>query len=122
MKNRMMFYQISPTTYKISRFKEIQKRNIKDWFSRKKFAKTFSKEPLPIVIYKHDSLIIRKLNNVDIELQNNKAVNLAIAAPKVTHILIRPKETFSFWKLVGSITSKKGYLEGLTVKSGLFLL
>lgn len=114
----MMFYEISPLTYKISRFKEIQKRNIKDMFSKKKFAKTFSDETLPIVIYKHNSLIRRKLNNVDQALQNNKAVNLAIAAPKVSKILIRPKETFSFWKLVGSISEKKGYLEGLTVKSG----
>lgn len=114
----MMFYQISPLTYKISRFKEIQKRNIKDLFSNKKFAATFSKEVLPIVIYKHNSLIRRKLGNVDIQLQENKAVNLSIAAPKVSHILIKPKETFSFWKLVGSISPKKGYLEGLTVKSG----
>ena len=114
----MMFYQISPLTYKISRFKEISKRKIKDRFSYKKFATTFSEEPLPVLIYKHNSLIRRKLNNVDQELQNNKAVNLAIAAPKVCNILIKPKETFSFWKLVGSITPKKGYLEGLTVKSG----
>ena len=114
----MMFYEISPLTYKISRFKEIQKRKIKDIFSKKKFAKTFSDEILPIVIYKHNSLIRRKLNNVDQDLQNNKAVNLAIAAPKVSKILIKPKETFSFWKLVGSITEKKGYLQGLTVKSG----
>lgn len=114
----MRFYQISPLTYKISRFKEIQKRNIKDIFSKKKFAKTFSEEPLPILIYKHNSLIRRRLNNVDQELQNNKAVNLAIAAPKVCNILIKPGETFSFWRLVGSISEKKGYLEGLTVKSG----
>lgn len=114
----MLFCEISPTTYKISRFKEIQKRKIHDVFSKKKFAKTFSQEVLPVVIYKHNSLIRRKLNNVDFELQNNKAVNLAIAAPKVSHILIKPKETFSFWKLVGSITPKKGYLEGLTIKSG----
>lgn len=114
----MRFYQISPLTYKISRFKEIQKRNIRDLLSRKNFAKTFSDELLPVVIYKHNSLIRRKLNNVDAHLQNNKAVNLAIAAPKVSTILIKPKETFSFWKLVGSITAKKGYLEGLTVKSG----
>ena len=114
----MMFYQISPTAYKISRFKEIQKRNLHDLLSKKKFAKTFSKEQLPVIIYKHNSLIRRKLNNVDVALQNNKAVNLAIAAPKVCNILIKPKETFSFWKLVGSISTKKGYLEGLTVKSG----
>lgn len=34
-------------------------------------------------------------------LQENKAVNLAIAAPKVNGITIKSGETFSFWKLVG---------------------
>ena len=113
-----MFYQLSPTTYKISRFKEIQKRNISDLFSNKKFATDKSNETLPVLIYKHNSLIRRTLNNVDTYLQDNKAVNLSLAAPKVTHILIKPGETFSFWKLVGECSEKKGYLEGLTVKSG----
>lgn len=113
-----MFYQISPITYKISRIKEIEKRNLNDLFSKKVFATKFSEKTLPILIYKHNSLIRRKLNNVDTYLQDNKAVNLSIAAPKVSHILIKPGETFSFWKLVGSVTPKKGYLEGLTVKSG----
>lgn len=115
---KIHFYQISPFTYQMVRLKEIQKRKFKDLFSHKKFAKEFSEDILPIVIYKHNSLIRRKLNNVDQELQENKAVNLAIAAPKVSHILIKPGETFSFWKLVGSITKNKGYLVGLTVKSG----
>lgn len=112
------FYQISPLTYKISRMKEISKRNVKDILSSKKFAKDFGSQKLPYLIYKHNSLIRRKLNNVDSNLQNNKAVNLSIAAPKVTNILIKPGETFSFWKLVGPVTKKRGYLEGLTVKSG----
>lgn len=50
-------------------------------------------------------------------LQENKAVNLAIAAPKVNGIIIRPNETFSFWKLVGSDSEKKGYKDGLTITS-----
>ena len=98
--------------------KEISKRNVKDILSSKKFAKDFGSQKLPYLIYKHNSLIRRKLNNVDSNLQNNKAVNLSIAAPKVTNIIIKPGETFSFWKLVGPVTKKRGYLEGLTVKSG----
>lgn len=45
------------------------------------------------------------------DLQNNKAVNLGIAAPKVNSVIIRPGETFSFWKLVGRTSIKKGYKE-----------
>lgn len=55
---------------------------------------------------------------MDSTLQENKATNLAIAAPKVSHIVIRPKEVFSFWSLVGSCSEKKGYKEGLIIKSG----
>ena len=52
------------------------------------------------------------------ELQENRAVNLALAAPKISGILIRPGETFSFWYLVGSLSARKGYLEGLTITNG----
>lgn len=55
---------------------------------------------------------------MDLQLQENKAVNLSLAAPKVNGILIRPGETLSFWHLVGSLTAKKGYREGLTIESG----
>ena len=51
-------------------------------------------------------------------LQDNKAVNLSISAPRVSGVLIRPGETFSFWKLVGSVTKKKGYKTGLILKKG----
>ena len=106
---RKLFCEISPITNKISVARLIMKRNIEDAFSKRKFAKTKQKDKLPVVIYSHKSLIRRRLGNVDMELQNNKAVNLGIAAPKVNTILIEPGETFSFWKLVGSTSRKKGY-------------
>lgn len=72
---------------------------------------------MPVLVYSHKSLIRRKLGNVDAQLQENKAVNLSIAAPKVSNVIIRPGEYFSFWKLVGSCTAKKGYREGLTINN-----
>jgi vancomycin resistance protein VanW len=51
-------------------------------------------------------------------LQDNKAVNLSLAAPKINGIIIKPQEVFSFWKLVGECTEAKGYKEGLVIKSG----
>lgn len=112
---RKLFCEISPLTYKISTYKCITIRNIKDFFNRVNFAKTKSPTPLPVLIYSHKSLIRRQLGNVDLQLQENKATNLAISAPKVTNIIIKPKEVFSFWKLVGPTTKKRGYLEGLTI-------
>ena len=73
---------------------------------------------LPISIYKHNSLIRRQLGNVDMQLQENKAVNLALAAPKMNGILIKPGQIFSFWHLVGDASEKRGYKEGLTITLG----
>ena len=115
---RKLFCQISPTTYRISVQKCRCMRHLRDWTSGKTFAAEKSDEPLPMLIYRHKSLIRRKLGNVHMDLQENKAVNLSLAAPKVTGILIRPGETFSFWHLVGSLSPKKGYLEGLAISNG----
>lgn len=117
-KQRKLFCEISPFTYKISLYKCILLRKLRDLFSGDRFAKKKVLEKMPIIIYKHNSLIRRKLGNVDLQLQENKATNLSIAAPKVNGIIIKPGETFSFWHLVGEATEKKGYKTGLTIKQG----
>ena len=114
---RKLFCEISPFTYKISVLKCRCIRRIKNLLSGQKFANEKSGDKLPFIIYKHNSLIRRTLGNVDIELQNNKAVNLAIACPKVDGIIIKPGEVFSFWHLVGSTTERKGYKAGLTISN-----
>ena len=115
---RKLFCEISPLTYKISVEKCILLRHIKNILSKEKFAKEKNTEPLPVTIYKHNSLIRRRLGNVDMELQENKAVNLSLAAPQINGIIIKPGETFSLWSLVKKTTEKKGYKEGLTISSG----
>ena len=115
---RKLFCEISPLTYRISTQKEILKRNIQDKVAKINFARDKSEELLPVSVYSHKSLIRRRLGNVDMTLQNNKAVNLAIAAPKVDKIIIRPGQVFSFWQLVGKVSEKRGYKTGLTIKSG----
>lgn len=116
--SRKLFCEISPTTYKISLERLIFQRRLKDFFSHVKFAEHKSETPLKFTVYKHASLIRRVLGDVDPDLQNNKAVNLSLAAPKINGIMIRPGETFSFWHLVGRTSAKKGYLEGLTIAKG----
>jgi len=118
MKQRKLFCEISPLTYKISTYKCIVVRKLQDFFSKEEFASAKYEKLLPVVVYKHNSLIRRRLGNVDLQLQDNKAVNLSIAAPKVDKIVIRPGETFSFWLLVGNPSEKNGYKTGLTIKGG----
>lgn len=115
---RKLFCEISPLTYKLSMEKCIVQRHIKDFVSNINFTTQKTEEKLPFVIYKHNSLIRRKLGNVNMELQENKAKNLELAAPKISGIIIRPGETFSFWHLVKRCLEKDGYKEGLTIAKG----
>jgi len=51
-------------------------------------------------------------------LQHNKITNLRIAIPHINGIIIKPGETFSYWKLIGKPTKRKGYLKGMVLKNG----
>lgn len=115
---RKLFCELHPVCYRISVIKCRMVRHWKNRFSAEKFAVNKSAEALPVILYEHKSLIRRKLGDVDLRLQDNKARNLEIAAPKVSGVLIKPGETFSFWKLVGKTTAKKGYREGLMISNG----
>ncbi len=115
---RKLFCQISPLTYRISTARCIAARRIRDLFAPHRFARTRRQESLPHTVYRHRSLIRRQLGNTEMHLQENKAVNLALAAPRLDGICIRPGETFSFWRLVGAPTARRGYREGLTIAAG----
>ncbi len=117
-KKRKLFCEISPLNYKISVLKCQIIRYIKDLFTIN-FAKSKINNILPFTIYTQSSLIRRKLGNVDPLLQDNKAINLSLASPKVSGVIIKPGEIFSFWKLVGRCTAKKGYKEGLMISNGM---
>ena len=115
---RKLFCEISPFTYRLSTEKEILKRHLKDLFQKTLFAKDRSTTALPELVYQHNSLIRRRLGNVNMQLQENKATNLALAVKHIDGLLIRPGETFSIWKCIGRTTKQKGYKEGLTIAKG----
>ena len=115
---RKQFCQLSPTAYRLAVARCCAVRRIRDGVSGIPFASRRQEELLPQVVYRHKSLIRRRLGNVDMDLQENKAINLALAAPMVSNVLIRPGEVFSFWKLVGPPTVKQGFREGLTIANG----
>lgn len=111
------FSEYGPAAYALSVGKERLKRYC-DWVLHAgKWATLQQPTDLPVVLCRHNSLIRRKLGDVDAQLQDNKAVNLGLAAPHIDGLLIRPGEVFSFWRLVGKPTKRKGYREGLVLKN-----
>ena len=112
---RRLFCEISPLCYQISYAKCCAQRRFKDAVSGSRFAVQKSAVPLPELVSRHASLIRRRLGNQRMDLQENKAVNLGLASPHIHGLLIRPGETFSLWRCVGSVTARKGYRVGLTI-------
>ena len=117
-KQRKLFCEISPLTYRISVEKGILLRHLRDCLRFVSFARERREKYLPVLVYRHGSLIRRRLGNVNMQLQENKAVNLSLAAPKISGVVIKPGQTFSFWKLVGRTSAARGYREGLTIARG----
>lgn len=114
---RKLFCELGPLAYKISVQKGIILKNLSDIFKGEKYAKSKSDSELEHIIKSHSSLILRKLQGVDMELQKNKETNLRLAAEKINKTVIKPGETFSLWKITGRPNAKKGYKEGLTISS-----
>ena len=116
--NRKLFCEISPFTYRLSMEKEILRRHLQDLIHKTHFALERTEASLSVLVYRHNSLIRRRLGNVNMQLQENKATNLSLAVKHIDGLLIRPGETFSVWKLIGRTTKRKGYKEGLTIAKG----
>lgn len=112
---RKLFCEINPVCYRISVKKERIKRNIRDFFSKEKIARTKSEEPLPCVVKTHTSILIRNLAGVDLSLQENKVTNIMLACKKINGIIVHPQETFSYWKTMGKTRVQDGYKEGLVI-------
>jgi vancomycin resistance protein VanW len=94
------------------------RRYLSWYFDNRQYAGVRANEKLPYRVKKHQSVLLKKLGESDMQLQINKVTNLKIAAAKIDGILVRPGETFSFCKLVGLPTKSKGYLPGMELSFG----
>lgn len=96
----------------------ITKRYIEWYTDRKKYAVKKSEELLPHKIFAHQTLLLRQLKDVDMWMQHNKVKNLAIATKHLHKVTIKPGETFSYWRLIGSTSKRKGYVDGMILHYG----
>ena len=118
MRQRKLLSQRHPIFYFLAIWARRIKRNVEWHFDGKTYAKSISAEKLSNRIKKHQSVLLKKLGENNAQLQINKVTNLKIAIQHIDGILIKPGETFSFCKLVGLPTAKKGYLLGMELSFG----
>ncbi|MDQ3110301.1 MAG: VanW family protein [Bacteroidota bacterium] len=118
MKQRKLISQRHPYLY----FLAVWSRRIRrcfDWYlGATKYAGKQTADKLPYRIKKHQSVLLKKLGESDMQLQINKVTNLKIAIRNIDGVIIKPGERFSFCKLVGLPTKRKGYLPGMELTFG----
>jgi vancomycin resistance protein VanW len=114
---RKLFCEINPLFYKISTKKEQFKYEFQDLLNKEKITKHISPKKLKNVIAEHTSNIIKRAKGVDQETQQNKKLNTIIACQKINGIIIKPGETFSFWKTVGDTSKSKGFKVGRILRN-----
>ena len=95
------------------------KRHMRWRFGGQKFAKIFrSDEGFVYTHFAHQTLLLRRLKDVDMQMQHNKIINLRIALTKISGVVIMPGETLSYWRLIGRPTRRKGYVDGMVLDKG----
>ena len=114
-KNKKLFSQRNQLFFKIAVQKGIIQRNIKDLLSKEKFAKNKSTKKLSNVVSSYNSYLIKK--GTEVELQENKVVNVKIASGKINELVIHPGEVVSYWRTIGTVTKRKGYKEGRVLRN-----
>lgn len=62
--------------------------------------------------------MLRVYTGVDMQLQRNKMESLRIACNCIDGMILRPGETFSFWRLVGKPTARRGFKMGFVLRNG----
>lgn len=118
MKQKRLFCELGPAAYAISMYKQIMVRKLKDMLGKEKFAVRRSTELLPERIWRHSSGMIKRGPGIDPVLQQNKAENIRLACHRIDGLIVRPGETFSFWRLVGKTSARNGFSKGRVLVNG----
>lgn len=94
------------------------KRRLEWAVNARKFARPESDVHLDHSIFRHCSMLLRPLKDVEMYLQHNKITNLRLAIEQIDGVVIRPGEIFSVWRLVGRPSASRGFLDGLVLHNG----
>jgi vancomycin resistance protein VanW len=117
---RRLLSQRHPLLYRASVAFHRLRRSLRARFDGRTYctAASVCAEPLAHRIRKHQSLLIRKLGSTDLRLQHNKVDNLRLVVAALDGVLLRPGDTFSFCRLVGKPSRRRGFKEGMELSFG----
>lgn len=87
------------------------------WASRRTTSDA-SPDAFPVRVKQHKSLLMRELDPDQMHLQRSKVTNLRLAAALTDGVVIAPGETFSFNKVVGNCTRRRGFVDGMKLSNG----
>jgi vancomycin resistance protein VanW len=110
--------ELHPLLYTLAVWLHRTRRHVEWSLGDERWCSQYQASPLPFRVKRHSSRLLKQLGESEMWLQHNKVRNLAIAIPRMTDILLRPGETFSFCRLVGRPTREKGYVEGMELSRG----
>jgi vancomycin resistance protein VanW len=108
----------SPLRLALGKVFYVNKRRLEWYVSGKRYATMRSTTSLPHQHFTHGTPMLRALSGVDMQLQVNKKTSLEIAASCIDGLILKPGETFSFWRLVGKPTARRGFKTGLVLRNG----
>ena len=83
-----------------------------------RYAAAKSEDLFPYQLFETSCPLYNRETGFDMMYQENKIFNLKLAAATLDRVVIRPHETFSFWKLVRYADRDTPYKDGLTVVDG----
>lgn len=107
-----------PVVYPVSVWVHRARRRLQWWVRPSRWATRRTPDALLVRVTQHSSLLRRQLGDDEVDLQDNKITNLRLATRHVDGLLIRPGETFSFNRVVGNCTARKGYVTGMRLRNG----
>ncbi len=85
---------------------------------RNRYATKQIENLLPYQLFETSCPMYNSDTGFDMVYQENKVFNLKLAAKTLDKLIIRPGETFSFWKLVRYADKHTPYKDGLVVSNG----
>lgn len=115
----MLLSHRHPLLYKFAVFTHRTRRSLLWKFDDRRFAAGYQKGGrFEHNVKRHSSRLIKQLGDTDLVLQYNKVENIRLCLPSLDGLVIEPGESFSFCRLVGRPTRKRGFQMGMELSMG----